>query len=208
MAAETRIAATLAHALRQPEHGGGQPLLMRLQRRLHQMPAVQRHRPGVATVFGHRQQDRRDIQPGEGGTLLRHHLQKETEYAMIFGHGRFRRRGQQPPPCERQGFVIAGWRRVGVLFLVRLLHAHAIRGDNQNDELSRPCRGCSPVSEHRDELRLTPSMDGSWTVHHDSTGVEQTLRIFRLLFACHQRPEPVDGGDFTVQDSAHAGADR
>jgi hypothetical protein len=52
VAAEPRVAATLAHALRQAEHGGGQSLLVRLQRRLRQMPAVQRHRPRVAAVFG------------------------------------------------------------------------------------------------------------------------------------------------------------
>ncbi len=142
MTAEPRVAAALAHAQRQPEQGRGQPLLVRLQRGLHQMPAVQRHRARVMAVLGLRQQHRRHVQPGEGGALLRQHLQKEAEHAVVVGHHHGGRR-QQPAPRQRQALVAAGQRVAGVLLLVRLLHAHAIRGDNQNTELSSARTECA-----------------------------------------------------------------
>ena len=145
VATEPGVAAALAQALRQAEHGGGEALLVRLQRQLAKMLAVQRHRARVAAVLQLRQQHRRHVDMRVDGALFGHHFQKKAEHAVVFGGDRFGC-GQQAPPRQRQRVLLAHGERRGLLFFVRLLHAHAVRGDDQNTELSSAGRLATVVA--------------------------------------------------------------
>ena len=129
MASQVGVAAPLAQGLRQAQHGGRQALLVGRQGGARQQLAVQRHRPHEAAVLGHAERHRRHVQPPVRRAFVRQHLEEETEHARLARSGGDGRRSQQLAPRHGQP-VAAGAGRGGLaeVFLVRWLHADAIRG--------------------------------------------------------------------------------
>jgi len=129
VAAQPRVAATLAQRLRQAEHGGGQALLVRLELGVHQVLAVQRRRAHKAAVLGHGQHGRRHVEPAGTAAVFVHHVEKEAQHAALRWRGR-QRWLQHAAPYRRQRGLGHGARDGGIAWLsvVRLLHGHASAG--------------------------------------------------------------------------------
>ena len=182
MAAQARIAAALAHVCGRPSTVAARRCSCGCSGACARCRLSSGTGRAIAAVLGHRQQHRRHIEPAERRALFVASLRGKTRARRCSSAPPAWARLEQAPPCRRQGFVVARWRRGSPCCFssgccMRMRSVATIKTPS--------------LASHATATRLRTAC--SATAHARQRGAsircaEQALRVFRLLLARHQRP--------------------